>query len=96
MEDYLTKSLLVALQTHVKLLGRNQEKLTYENIKQEESFRNLTDENIRLRQDMLQQCIASICENLFIVTCFNNVHLTCTENCTALNGHVSVDMCGRK
>ncbi|KAK2184139.1 hypothetical protein NP493_282g03014 [Ridgeia piscesae] len=65
MEDQLTKSLLVALQTQVKLLARNQEKLTEENIKQAESFRKLTDENTRLRREMTT-FKAGIYENPFI------------------------------
>ena len=89
MEDQLTKSLLVALQTQVKLLARNREKLTEENIKQAESFRKLTDENTRLRREMTT-FKAGIYENPFIVTCFNNVQLTYSECCTAINGHIIV------
>ena len=88
MEDQLTKSLLVALQTQVKLLARNHENLTEENQKQAEIIRNLTENTPRLTSDFKQQLTA--CENPFIVTCFNHVQLTCTENCNAFNGHIGM------
>ena len=55
VEDQLTKSFLVALQTQVRLIARNQEN-------QAESFRKLTDENTKLRQEVAT-LNAGICEN---------------------------------
>ena len=89
-EDQLTKSLLVALQTQVKFLARNQEKLTEENKIQAEIIRNLTENTPSLTPEFLHQLTAGTCENPFIVICFNHVQLTFTENCTAFNGHIGM------